>query len=116
MCADYLVFSSFCIIVSAILTVAEFQGFNDYYRFVAMKLKLLTNPNSRFFSLCRPDRDKYLDVIKSNIRPDKLGQYALPVAGFMRPLEKDIPYDYFSIMHYGKSLFEKKDADVSINK
>ena len=32
-----------------------------------------------------------------------------------RALEEDIPYDYFSIMQYGKNTFAKEDANVSTN-
>ena len=68
------------------------------------------------FLLCRPDRNKYLDVFLNNVEPDKRDQYRIPEPAKLRALEKDIPYDYFSIMHYGKNFFGLEDANVSTNK
>ena len=51
-----------------------------------------------------------------NVEKGMWSQFKIPEPAAMKSLELDIPYDYFSIMHYGKSSFGKKDADVSMYK
>ena len=80
-----------------------------------MKLCPMINLDYILFSLCRPDRNKYLDVNTNNVVPGALRQYDVPTPAELRALEKDIPYDYFSIMHYGKDFFGRRGADVSMN-
>ena len=64
--------------------------------------------------LCRPDRDQFLDVYRNNVNPNMWDQYQIPESRRMKALQRDIPYDYFSVMQYGKYAFAKKDAYVSI--
>ena len=62
---------------------------------------------------CRPDRDEELIVKKSLIVDSEWDQYQIPKTGAYVDLERTLPYDYNSIMHYGKSFFVKKNPDVS---
>ncbi|VDP02678.1 unnamed protein product [Heligmosomoides polygyrus] len=52
----------------------------------------------------RIDRDKYIQVIYSNIAPDDWSQFAFVGKDF-GATTYDLPYDYTSIMHYGKMVF-----------
>ncbi|XP_075911080.1 uncharacterized protein LOC142906670 [Petromyzon marinus] len=48
---------------------------------------------------CRSDRDQYIKVHEDNIEEDELGQFKrLECSG----CGEDLPYDYLSIMHYGR--------------
>jgi len=58
----------------------------------------------------RPDRDDFIHVYRDNVEPKMWYNFEIPEPNWMRALERDIPYDYNSIMHYGKFLFAKKDA------
>ncbi|XP_042876497.1 astacin-like metalloprotease toxin 2 [Penaeus japonicus] len=51
----------------------------------------------------RPDRGSYLEVKWQNIRDDARKNYGID----MRYSTLDIPYDYKSIMHYGRHTFAK---------
>ena len=53
-------------------------------------------------------------VIEDNINPEYLGAYAVPEAGYVE-LEKSIPYDYLSVMQYGKDAFVKTNSAVSFD-
>ena len=68
---------------------------------------------SEFVVLNRPDRNEYLDVFMDNVNPKKLDQFEIPASKSLVELDPTIPYDYNSIMHYGKYYFAKKDAKVS---
>ncbi|XP_060695148.1 hatching enzyme 1.2-like [Hemiscyllium ocellatum] len=50
----------------------------------------------------RTDRDKYIDIIISNIEPGSYGNFKTKQSNNM-----GFPYDYGSIMHYGKYVFSK---------
>ncbi|VDP58410.1 unnamed protein product [Heligmosomoides polygyrus] len=50
----------------------------------------------------RIDRDKYIQVIYSNIAPDDWSQFAFVGKDF-GATTYDLPYDYTSVMHYGKT-------------
>lgn len=60
-----------------------------------------------FHQQSRPDRDQFLDVYRYNVKPDMWAQYEIPESSMMRALQRDIPYDYFSVMQYGKYAFAK---------
>ncbi|XP_061433347.1 hatching enzyme 1.2-like [Lethenteron reissneri] len=48
---------------------------------------------------CRSDRDQYIKVHEDNIKAYELGQFKrLEYSGY----GEDLPYDYLSIMHYGR--------------
>ena len=50
----------------------------------------------------RMDRDQYLDVLMQNVQAGMEPQYQKGPG-----LSDDLPYDYLSIMHYGKDAFGK---------
>ncbi|XP_075913403.1 low choriolytic enzyme-like isoform X2 [Petromyzon marinus] len=48
---------------------------------------------------CRSDRDQHMKVHEDNVEEDELGQFKrLECSG----CGEDLPYDYLSIMHYGR--------------
>ena len=61
----------------------------------------------------RPDRDENLIVTRANVNPEMWSQYEIPRIGSYVDLERSIPYDYTSVMHYGKYSFVKRDNRVS---
>jgi len=63
-----------------------------------------------FHQHARPDRNEYLDVFEDNVNPKQLDQFEIPMSKWLVDLDPTIPYDYNSIMHYGKYYFAKKDA------
>ncbi|VDP15374.1 unnamed protein product [Heligmosomoides polygyrus] len=52
----------------------------------------------------RIDRDKYIQVIYSNIAADAWSQFTFVGKDF-GATTYDLPYDYTSIMHYGKTVY-----------
>ena len=52
-------------------------------------------------------------VDQNAVDPKKWDQYEIPESGNYVDLEKTIPYDYTSVMHYGKYSFVKKNSQVS---
>ena len=78
-----------------------------------MRLVISFNVN-RTFSDNRPDRDENLDVIEANVNPNKWSQYDIPTPAEHVDLDPTIPYDYNSIMHYGKYYFARRDSRVRI--
>ena len=53
----------------------------------------------------------HLEVVWENVAKTSWGQFEIPAADFVL-LTKDIPYDYLSIMHYGRYTFVKEDSQV----
>ena len=52
-------------------------------------------------------------VNKPNVRPEKWKNYEIPDEGkYVDDSYKKYPYDYTSIMHYGKYSFVKDDKEV----
>lgn len=49
----------------------------------------------------RPNRDEYVDVTWSNIDPDRSQNFDIVTSN----IQTNTPYDYGSIMHYGKTFF-----------
>ena len=63
--------------------------------------------------MLRPDRDSHLDLLWDNVKEGMKNQFEIPSEEtYLRPTE-DIPYDYLSIMHYGRYTFVKMDENVS---
>lgn len=62
----------------------------------------------------RPDRDTYLDILWANVQETSKSQFEIPTEGTYLSLTNDIPYDYRSIMHYGKYTFVKRDENSEI--
>lgn len=58
----------------------------------------------------RPDRDEYITVLTENIEPKELSQFKKRVKSEVNT--QDLPYDYDSIMHYGKKGFSKNGKDT----
>ena len=52
-------------------------------------------------------------MVARNVERSEWHNFVIPQPTEIKALENDIPYDYFSIMHYGKALFAKKDGYVS---
>lgn len=50
----------------------------------------------------RPDRDQYIRIFKQNINPQSL--FAFHKYDWNTINAYDVPYDYESIMHYGKTV------------
>ncbi|XP_059507839.1 hatching enzyme 1.2-like [Stegostoma tigrinum] len=50
----------------------------------------------------RNDRDKYIDIIINNIEPGSYGNFKIKPSNNL-----GAPYDYGSIMHYGRYVFSK---------
>ncbi|NP_001121238.1 uncharacterized protein LOC100158314 [Xenopus laevis] len=48
----------------------------------------------------RSDRDQYVDVVMKNIAPDAVDNFAIEVTDNL-----GLPYDYKSVMHYGRNAF-----------
>ena len=53
----------------------------------------------------RVDRDEHIKVLFENIRPGLESQFRK--GEFVNDGERQTPYDYLSVMHYGKSAFAK---------
>ena len=53
----------------------------------------------------RPDRDDYIKINRENITPGKESNFDKYPTGISDTL--DFPYDYGSIMHYGRKTFSK---------
>ncbi|XP_060070291.1 zinc metalloproteinase nas-14-like [Ylistrum balloti] len=53
----------------------------------------------------RPDRNKFVDVIRRNVERGKRGNFKR----YSRTIidSRNIPYDYYSIMHYGNKAFSR---------
>ncbi|CAH1787747.1 unnamed protein product [Owenia fusiformis] len=58
-----------------------------------------------FHEHVRNDRDDYIEIITSNIKSGYISQFAQPE--FSNDLISYTPYDYDSVMHYGKYTFSK---------
>ena len=61
----------------------------------------------------RPDRDDWLIVQKSLVQDIKWRQIEVAKEGEYEPLSLTLPFDYNSIMLYGKYAFVKRNARVS---
>jgi len=64
------------------------------------------------------DRDSFIQVIHDNVKPSETPQFAKKQS-FEWPVADNEPYDYLSIMHYGKSTFsidppEKKQRRITM--
>ncbi|XP_078357410.1 blastula protease 10-like [Oculina patagonica] len=60
----------------------------------------------------RPDRDKYVEILWDNIQEDKKTNFNKYSHGMIDSLGS--PYDYNSIMHYGKRYFAKRPWQTTI--
>ncbi|ESO98798.1 hypothetical protein LOTGIDRAFT_113898, partial [Lottia gigantea] len=60
----------------------------------------------------RYDRDNYITIVRENVRPAVLDQFKK----FSRNVVDigSVPYDYLSIMHYGKSFFSADGFSTTI--
>ncbi|KAK3888453.1 hypothetical protein Pcinc_007481 [Petrolisthes cinctipes] len=52
----------------------------------------------------RPDRDNHITVKWENIQPGRGAQF---VKNMRYPTVEEVPYDYSSVMHYGKRAFSR---------
>ena len=68
------------------------------------------------FLFSRPDRDQYVTLNKQNMEPGRNTEYQfrIPREGNYVPLDESIPYDYLSIMHYGKNFMARGYKQVYI--
>ena len=59
----------------------------------------------------RSDRDKFIFIETDNVMPDSIDQFDK-----MNLLENRIlvPYDYYSVLHYGSSAFSKRPGLVTM--
>merc|ERR1712098_299799 len=57
----------------------------------------------------RTDRDSYVKILEDNIRPDRLNNFE--IADKNEASEFDLPYDYYSVMHYGAYDFSNHKPD-----
>ncbi|CAH3043431.1 unnamed protein product [Porites lobata] len=55
--------------------------------------------------MSRPDRDEYVDIVWNNIKEEQWYNFKKYGHGYIHSL--GLPYDYESIMHYGKREFAK---------
>jgi len=55
----------------------------------------------------RPDRDKYIKIVRENIKPGMEDQFDLNPEAYVRE-----PYDYLSIMHYGQYTFSRNRGQL----
>ena len=55
----------------------------------------------------RPDRDQYISILWSNIKPEMEAQFAINKYADTRR-----PYDIMSIMHYSHKSFSKNGEDT----
>uniref|UniRef100_A0A4W3H082 Metalloendopeptidase n=1 Tax=Callorhinchus milii TaxID=7868 RepID=A0A4W3H082_CALMI len=57
----------------------------------------------------RSDRDNYIRIMKENIKDGRLENFVK-----MRTNNMKTPYDYLSVMHYGKTYFSKNDQPTMV--
>lgn len=62
----------------------------------------------------RPDRDLFLEVRTKNIKDNLLRNFMK--YPFNRADTLDIPYNYYSVMHYSNHAFSKNDEDTLVSK
>ena len=66
-----------------------------------------------FHEQSRPDRDTYVYVNMTNIKPGYEGNFNKYDFEFVSPM--DVPYDYESVMHYGPTGFVIDTNGTSID-
>ena len=66
-----------------------------------------------FHEQSRPDRDTYVYINTTNIKPGYEGNFNKYDFEFVSPM--DVPYDYESVMHYGPTGFVIDENGTSID-
>ena len=58
----------------------------------------------------RPDRDNFVIILRDNVREDRVNNFVI----FSEELvtTQDIPYDYWSVMHYGQFAFSRNRREL----
>jgi hypothetical protein len=61
----------------------------------------------------RPDRDRYVEIRRENLDQDFLG-LMWSINFDDQPVELSTPYDFLSIMHYGRRAFSRNGKDTLV--
>ena len=64
-----------------------------------------------FHTQSRWDRDDYVNILRKNIKPDKEDNFHK--FEDWQVSHYNLPYDYLSLMHYGKNDFSKDKARLN---
>ena len=69
-----------------------------------------------FFSLCRNDRDSFVEIIEENIKHNKAHNFKKREKGDGKNqvAYTDTSYDFFSLLHYPQNIWSKDDKSETI--